>query len=366
MRVVKFTNRIMTNLRLLTLVIFICLCSSVQKVHSQSTGKSYVSKRYKGTFSGKKIGVKGKRKKFKKMRKPPNAGKYKKKKGQKINKNVKRNRSKVNKTIRKRNMREYKKRSRNVRSLKRSKSLYASGGGKKKNHRNPAKRRKGKYPKSKADLVHKVTFISMIGVSLTPPAEQLNEAGQSENIFSNYRPGPTPGIGVDYNYNANFSIGGEAHFIPLGKELYKIRAFQLGFTMKYRFGNQRSLLRPYVFAGLDYSFSNINRDGYEESFNPDPDYSVQDPSNILVTEILYREPSVALKLIPMMGYRVGIGTTYKLKSNMDLFGQVEYNHSFARNKSSILEHFPSNKADFSFLSVTLGVKFNLLKTKSLY
>lgn len=364
----KIVNRIMTHARLLFLVIFICLSSFVDKAQAQSTGKAFVAKRYKGTFSGKKIGVSGgKKKKYKKMRKPANAGQYKKRRGQKINKNVKRNHSKVNKTIRKRNMREYKKRSRNVKSLKRSKSLYSFGGSKKRSKRGGVgKQRKGRYPRSKADLVHKVTFLGMVGVSLTPPAEQLDESGQPENIFSNYRPGPTPGIGIDYNYNANFSLGGEAHFIPLGKELYKIRAFQLGATLKYRFGTQHSVLRPYVFAGLDYSFSNINRDGFEESFNPEPDYSVQDPSNILVTEILYREPSVALKLIPMMGYRIGIGTTYKLKSNMDLFGQIEYNHSFARNKSKILEHFPSNKADFSFLSVTFGVKLNLMKTKSLY
>ncbi len=339
------------------------LAIGVGNIHGQTGNKHFVDKRFKGTFSGKKINVGGSRKKkYKYLKKNKRVKKLRKNKQRK---NLNKNRKKVNKKIKKRNLRAYKRRTRSSKALRNRKSLYSTGGKKKKN-RGLNKRRKGRYPRSKTDLVHKVTFLAMAGISLTPPDEQINEAGQSENLFANYRPAPTPGFGVDYNYNSNFSIGGEAHFIPLGKELHKIRSYQLGFTMKYRFGSQYKKARPYVYAGLDYSFSNINREGYEEVFEPEPDYSVQDPSNILVTEILYREPGVALKLIPMMGYRVGVGMTYKFKDNMDLFGQLEYNHSFARNKASILEHFPSNKADFSFMSVTFGIKFNLLKTKSLY
>lgn len=250
-------------------------------------------------------------------------------------------------------------------SLKgRSKSLY---GNNKKNKR----KGKGKYPKRRSDMSSKLGVTMFTGVVLTGQGGDLNSAGQIQNILANYQPAPSLGMGFEYNYTPNLSIGANLQALPLSRDNLKVRALTLTVEAKYYLGNKRSKVRPYGLVGVTYSFAGISQEGYfnERSIDNgklDPSYSVEDNSHILVERIEREEPEIQTALIPMFGYKLGIGAEFKLNQNWALYSEIDLHSSFAKNSVQILEFFPAHNGNFNFLTFKVGVKMNLMKSKSLY
>lgn len=250
-------------------------------------------------------------------------------------------------------------------SLKgRSKSLY---GNKKKNKR----KGKGKYPGRKSDLSSKLGITMFSGIVLTGQGDNVNSAGQIENLLANYQPAPSLGLGFEYNYTPNLSVGSNLQVLPLSRDNLKVRALTLTVEAKYYLGNKRSKLRPYGVVGATYSFAGINQEGYfsERSIDNgklDPTYSIDDDTHILVERIEKDEPEIQTALISMLGYKLGLGVDYKLNQNWSIFAEVDFQSSFAKNSQEILEFFPGHAGDFNFMTFKVGAKMNLMKSKSLY
>lgn len=249
-------------------------------------------------------------------------------------------------------------------SLKgRSKSLYG--------HNTSKRKSKGRYPKRKSDMSSKLGVTVFTGMVLTGQNEQLNSAGQPQNLFANYQPAPSLGLGLEYNHTSNLSFGANFQVLPLSKENFKVRALTLTIEAKYYLGDKRSKFKPYGVVGLTYSFAGINQDGYYnersiENGKLDETYSVQDESHILVERIEREEPEIQTGVIPMFGYKLGLGADYKINQNLSVFGEFDYQSSFAKSRPEILEYYPSNTSNFNFFTFKVGLKMNLMKSKSLY
>lgn len=343
----KFVSLIL-RLALFVLLIF----SSIHYSSAQFT----VNKTRKGVYGAKKKYT-GKQQGRKNKSYRPNSkqGKAKYKQNKKRLKKRKHQKSKRN---------NYIKRKRKHSLKGRSKSLY---GNKKKNKR----KGKGRYPGRKSDLSSKLGITMFSGVVITGQNDNLNSAGQYENLLANYQPAPSLGMGFDYNYTSNLSLGANLQVLPLSKENLKVRALTLTVEAKYYAGNKRNKLRPYGVVGATYSFAGINQEGFYnerslENGKLEQSYSIEDETHILVERIEKEEPEIQTALIPMFGYKLGFGVDYKLNQNWAVFAEIDYQSSFAKNSQQILEFFPGHNGNFNFMTFKVGAKMNLMKSKSLY
>lgn len=244
-----------------------------------------------------------------------------------------------------------------------SKSLYSSS----KN-----KRKKGRYPRSKRDLSSKASAMVFTGVVITSQGEPINQEGQVENVFANYRPGPTFGLGLSYNYTDQISVLGKAYAYPLRQENFKMDALTVGVDLKYNFIPTRESISPYFTAGLTYSFAGITKSGFDIVESKDSSYSVLDANGntnsdfILVVEEVSREPQVSTNIVPMLGYKLALGVDFKINRKLKGFVQVDYDYTFAKENNKLKSFFPTNAADFKFISINGGIRIDLFKSKSLY
>ncbi len=250
-------------------------------------------------------------------------------------------------------------------SLKgKSKSLYGGKHAKK-------RKKRGSYPKRKSDLGSKVSMSVFSGVVVTGQQEQLNSAGQTENLFANYQPAPSLGLGGEYNYTPNVSFGANIQVLPLSKENLKVRAVSLAVEAKYYLGNKRAKFRPYGLVGLTYSFAGVNQKGFYnvrslENGKLQPTYSVETEDDILVESIEREEPEIQTGLFSMIGYKAGLGADYQVSANWSIYAELDYHSSFAKNQAEILEFFPAHQSNLNFMTFKVGVRINLMKSKSLY
>ena len=337
----------MTNL---VLVVLLTIFSA-----QYSYGQFTVDKRRKGVYGAKKKYV-GKQsgKKNKSYKPTSKAGKAKYKKNQKRVKHRKTQKRRRNKHIKRR-------RKNNLKG--RSKSLYGNKSSKRK--------KKGRYPKKRSDMGSKLSLLGFTGVVLTGQGQPTNELGQLANVFTDYNPAPMLGGGFEYNHSSNLSFGANALVLALRDDNINVKAATITAEVKYYLGTNRSKVRPYGVVGITYSFAGINREGFDNFRSLDNgaitvEDSKETDEHILVESISKSEPTIQTALIPMLGYKLGIGADFKVNSNLSLFGEIDYQSSFARSRQEILEFFPANEGNFNFLTFKVGVKLNLLKSKSLY
>ena len=325
----------------IVLLLFISLLFTSQQGHAQSTSV----KRYKGQYGAKKKLFGNNNKKYKHIKK-----------------------RKKRKQLKKRSIQYSAQRKRVKRRRKKawngkSKSLYSSSKNKK---------RRGHYPKSKRDLSSKASAMVFTGVVITSKGEPVSEDGTVENVFANYQPGPTFGVGLAYNYTDQISFVGKAYAYPLKQENFKMQALTIGVDVKYNFVPTRESISPYFSAGLTYSFAGITKNGFDIIEAKDSSYSVLNPDGshdkdaILILEEESRDPVVSTNVIPMFGYKLSLGVDFKISRKMKGFVQLDYDHSFAKDSGQVKSFFPSNSADFNFISINGGIRIDLFKSKSLY
>lgn len=342
MSLLKESNKGLVRTIFIVLLLFFSLLFTSHEANAQSTSR----KRYKGHYGAKKKLFGNNNKKYKHIKKRKKRKKLKKRSHQSSaqRKRVKRRRKKTWKG--------------------KGKSLYGSSKSK--------KRRKGSYPKSKKDLSSKATAMVFTGVVITSKGDPISQEGTVENVFANYRPGPTFGLGLGYNYSEKLSFIGKAYAYPLRQENFKMDAVTVGLDVKYNFIPVREKFSPYVCAGLTYSFAGITKSGFDVVEEKDSAYSVinligaYDPTSILVLEEVSRDPLVSTNVIPMFGYKLSLGVDFKINRKLKGFVQVDYDHSFAKENNQLKSFFPSNSGDFNFISINGGIRIDLFKSKSLY
>lgn len=326
----------------LVLFLFISLLFSSHHVNAQSTS----AKRYKGQYGAKKKLFGNNKPKYKYIKKRKKRKKLKKRSNQA--------------SARRKLLNRRRKKAWNGKS----KSLYSSS----KNRR----KRKGSYPKSKRDLASKASAMVFTGVVITTSGEPINQNGEVENVFANYHPGPTFGVGMSYNHTDQISIVGKASAYPLRQENFKMNAMTLGLDVKYNFVSTRKSVSPYFSAGVTYSFAAITKKGFDFVEEKDSSYSVlgsdgrPDPNLILIVEEVSRDPAISTNVVPMFGYKLAVGVDFKINRKFSGFFQLDYDYSFAKSNNQLKSFFPSNAADFKFISINGGIRIDLFKSKSLY
>lgn len=213
----------------------------------------------------------------------------------------------------------------------------------------------------------KATVSAFVGTMITGK-DKINAAGISQNLFGGYKPGIVFGGNLFYNITKNFSVGARARYINVSRTNYKVNQFALGVDGKFNFLPSDKKFSPYVVGEISLSLNGVNQSSNTQVKNPSTNYGSPDGSSqdVPVTQIVYYYPSTTVSFIPMLGYAAGAGIDIRVKETLGAFVQVDYSSSFAKNQATIKKYFPDNTSNFSYILFSVGLKFNLFKSTSLY
>ncbi len=244
------------------------------------------------------------------------------------------------------------------RNLKRGKkSIYAH---------NNKKRRKGHYPKSKAELHSKLTLEGSVGTILTAQGTSLSENGDVKNLYNQSKPGPDFNLAAYYSINSRLLVGVQTGGALFAKSQFKFNFAMAGIGMKYYFASPRSKVRPFLYVGATHSYFNVYREGESTTFVPDQTTTTDSDVSIVVVNT--RASDLKMTMIGYYGASVGFGLNYSVNSTIDLNARVIYNQYVTPEVDRFRKVFNSEtiNPNFSAMEVRLGATINLFKKKSLY
>jgi len=171
-----------------------------------------------------------------------------------------------------------------------------------------------------------------------------------------------------YNVTKNFAVGGRARYLNVSKTNVNVNQLTIGVDGKYNFLPSDKKISPYLVAEANFSLEGVKQTQNNQVAYPNPGYSSPNGNSVdaPVSQINYYYPSVNVSFIPMLGYSVGGGVDIRLRETVGAFIQIDYSSTFAKNKEIIKKNFPNNTSNFSYALLSVGLKFNLFKSKSLY
>jgi len=218
-----------------------------------------------------------------------------------------------------------------------------------------------------AQFGRKATVSGFIGTMFTG-ADKLNSAGQSEDIFGGYKPGIVVGGALFYNITKLIGVGARARYLNVAKPNYTVNQFTLGLDGKFNFLPSDKKFSPYVVAEANMSLIGVSQTVNDKTSYPTASYYAPGGSGkyIPVNQISLTYPTTTVSFVPLFGFTGGAGIDIRVWETAGLFAQVDYSASFAKNQSTIKEYFPSNTSNLQYILVSVGIKFNLFKSTSLY
>lgn len=230
-----------------------------------------------------------------------------------------------------------------------------------------------------AQFNKKINFNAFIGT--VTPGGKLTDADEVPYAYSNFQTGPQIGLGIQYNVNANLSIGinTKAYYLfqwndPLpdtrsniGSDLPVVPqeidytsfflSSSLGLDIQYKF-LKNTRINPYIIVE-----GNINL--YTAEIEPRQEFltSFISPGNIAPEFInsrinILRFNAINIESELNFGTMVGAGTDIRLSNTFGLFVQGVLNTIFSQNVKEMRRAANS-------LGLTLGIRFSLFKSKSL-
>jgi len=218
-----------------------------------------------------------------------------------------------------------------------------------------------------AQFGRKATVSAFVGTMLTG-GDHLSSGGQSQDIFGGYHPGIVVGGALFYNITKLAAVGVRARYVNVSKTDYTVNQLTVGLDGKFNFLPSDKKLSPYLVAEANVSFVGVSQSSNDKVTYPASSYGSPDgnPKYAPVTQINYAYPTTTVSFVPMVGYAAGAGLDIRIKEAIGAFVQVDYCNTFAKNQKTIKEYFPNNTYNFHYVLVSVGLKFNLFKSTSLY
>jgi hypothetical protein len=180
-------------------------------------------------------------------------------------------------------------------------------------------------------------------------------------LMAGYSPGFVIGGGVSKTIKHAFDFNPNIEFTAASKEHYSFSLLTIHNNGKY-YPFQFSKVRPYLMGIVNISFMNLHQEAYQTQVNPDPSYSVSGPSDILVSQVTYREPDLKLSFAPTFGLGAGIGFDVPLRLKVVPFVQYSYTAYFTKSKDMINNNFPNNTSNLTMHNIMVGVRYNVYKS----
>lgn len=189
-----------------------------------------------------------------------------------------------------------------------------------------------------------------VGPSLFPSSK--------EQLLGAFNTGITIGGGLSKTIKEKFVFNPNLEFTASTKEHYTFSLLSIHNNFKF-YPISLSKVRPYVMAVGNISFMNLHQQAFSTVLTPDPTYYGNSPSNIPVSQVVYREPDLKLQFSPTFGLGAGVGLDFTIKLKIVPFIQYSFVNYFSSSSSLINNNFKNNTANLSLQNIMVGVRYNL-------
>lgn len=233
-----------------------------------------------------------------------------------------------------------------------------------------AKKRKGRFPKSKSQLTPKLSIYASTGLIFTGRDENFDVNGELVNLYSNHRVSLHFTVGFHYNHTNKIAFGADIRGFRIrsieeveSSANLQVNTLTINPYFKYNFISTSSNISPYALLGPSFTFTQIIREESGRVVQGDDPLNEED---VTVERVVFKESEVGTDWAPLIGVRAGLGVDFKIAKRMSGFVQADMGFSSSRNSEKILEIFNNNEADYLFYGFSFGLKYNLFQNSSLY
>jgi hypothetical protein len=169
-----------------------------------------------------------------------------------------------------------------------------------------------------------------------------------------------------YSKSKRIEFGLDVHGMAVSKKNANLSLLSVGPQIQFNLLPSDKNVVPYLAGSLNMSFVGLGQKAYSNTVYPSGAYSSGSSADVSVTSIQNQNNAVTLGLNGVLGYKLNAGVNIKLNSRFWGFAEAGYNSVFLNGNSTVKNNFPDSKDNFNYVSLVLGVKFNLLKSTGLY
>lgn len=204
-------------------------------------------------------------------------------------------------------------------------------------------------------IERKVSLSPYLGVALFPSQLNFNELGVAGNLFEGIAPSPVAGIAAWYKYKKRVFFGVDGNFLYTFNNVSPLNAVGISALGKMYLLNAKYRINPFVQAGFNVSFVNMNRKAQViNTFIDSLGGFKVDKNEVGLNKL-------DLYFAPMAGPVVGAGFDVKINRKFSAFVQANVQTSFGRS-GLIQDAFPSNNSVLRYASIRGGVNMKLFKS----
>ncbi len=206
-------------------------------------------------------------------------------------------------------------------------------------------------------IERKFTLNPYLGIALFPSKVTFNDLKVPKNLFEGYHPAPVVGIAAWYKYKKRVYYGGDVNFLFTSRNINasnEMSMLGLSALGKIYIFNTKKRINPYVIAGFNVSFINLNRDAQVIVTNPD---SAGD-FKVISNQKNYNK--LDLYMAPVFGPVGGIGVEVKVSRKISAFLQASVQTSFSTNPL-IQSAYPDNTSLVQYASFRGGINMKVFK-----
>ena len=215
-------------------------------------------------------------------------------------------------------------------------------------------------------LGKKLTVGLYAGLGSGMGTEKFSENGLSQNVFGSFGAGGSGGINLMYSKSKRIEFGLDVHGMAVSKKNANLGLFSVGPQIQFNLLPSDKNIVPYLAGSINVSFIEFGQKANSNTVYPSNSYSSGSSADVSVTSIQNQNNAVTLGLNGVLGYKLNAGANIKLNSHLWGFAEAGYNSVFVNGNSTVKNNFPDSKGNFNYVSLMLGIKFNLLKSTGLY
>jgi len=205
----------------------------------------------------------------------------------------------------------------------------------------------------------KVSVYPFIGISVFPDQMNYNALGISKNIFGGYVAAPVIGAAIRYKILPKFFVGFHTSFLFTSRESNSLNMPKFGLIAKYNIVNpQKHFLSPYILAGINLTFLNIDQSKQVREFYPND--STAFGEGFKPVRVDYKFNQLQMTMSPIVGPIFGGGVEAKVTAKISLFVQATFESSFGTNEM-IMANYPENTSLLNLASIQIGTSIRFFK-----
>ncbi|HVD97031.1 MAG TPA: SPOR domain-containing protein [Cytophagaceae bacterium] len=189
---------------------------------------------------------------------------------------------------------------------------------------------------------------------------KTNNADLSTRVLGGFKPTPLAGLGVYYKLSQRFYIGENYLYLFSAKiDNRKLSSHTFRTTLKYYILANKKL-NPYITGSLNVNMLTLKRSYSERVYIPDAGSNAIG-AGIQLDSVHYREKSLKLSNLPVLGGSIGAGFEFRINKRFNVFAEYNLHANLGKKNDLIQQYYFSNQSNFMFQTVTAGINIKLFK-----